>query len=178
MKMSSLIFGNGTNIVHWKPSPLTRGTFDILSTCLITLVLCVWTAVHLNVPRPADHWRPIWRKFGWLVLTLLAPELVAWTAWYVHAAARTGAMLVPVHLYSAMALTIIRNQRSEALSTMRFVNDAYSLPNPPTWAQSVARMVKNAALKAARLLTFLQQDLLKVNTSIGCFKRGLVLIPA
>ena len=81
--MSTLLFGNGTDIVHWKPSPSARGTFDILSTCIITMLLCVWTAVHLNVPPPGSAWVPRLRKIGWLILALLAPEMVAYTAWYV-----------------------------------------------------------------------------------------------
>lgn len=81
--MSSLLFGNGTDLVHWKPSPNTRGTFDILSTCLITMLLCVWTAVHLNISPPGAFWSPKLRKLGWLILALLAPEIVAYTAWYV-----------------------------------------------------------------------------------------------
>ena len=82
--MSSLLFGNGTDLVHWEPSPNTRGTFDILSTCIITLLLCVWTAVHLNVPPPGSVWQPRLRKGGWLILALLAPEMVAYTAWYIQ----------------------------------------------------------------------------------------------
>ena len=81
--MSSLLFGNGTEIVHWRSSPNTRSTLDILITCIITLLLCVWTAVHLNISQPASVWRPRLRKFGWLVLALLAPEIVVYTAWYV-----------------------------------------------------------------------------------------------
>ena len=81
--MSSIVFGNGTDLVHWKPSPQTRGTFDILTTCIITILLCVWTAVHLNVPPPGSFWGPRLRKVGWLILALLAPEMVAYTAWYV-----------------------------------------------------------------------------------------------
>ena len=81
--MSSRLFGNGTDIVHWQPNPQTRGTFDILSTCMITMLLCVWTAVHLNVSLPGTVWGPRLRKVGWLVLALLAPEMVAYTAWYV-----------------------------------------------------------------------------------------------
>ena len=84
--MSSLVFGNGTDIVHWKESSTTRGTFDILSTCVITMLLCVWTAVHLNVQPPGEVWRPRLRKVGWLVLALLAPEMVAYTAWWVRLA--------------------------------------------------------------------------------------------
>ena len=83
LTMSSLLFGNGTDIVHWRSSPNTRSTLDILSTCIITLLLCVWTAVHLNISQPASVWRPRLRKFGWLVLALLAPEIVVYTAWYV-----------------------------------------------------------------------------------------------
>ena len=81
--MSSLLFGNGTDLVHWESSPKTRGTFDILSTCIITMLLCVWTAVHLNVPPPDSFWGPKLRKVGWLILALIAPEMVAYTAWYV-----------------------------------------------------------------------------------------------
>ena len=47
------------------------------------MILCVWTAVHLNVPIPGTVWGPRVRKVGWLVLALLAPEMVAYTAWYV-----------------------------------------------------------------------------------------------
>ena len=82
--MSWLLFGNGTDIVHWRPSPTTRGTFDILTTCVTTLLLCVWTAVHLNVSPPDSFWGPKLRKVGWLVLALLAPEMVAFTACYVN----------------------------------------------------------------------------------------------
>ncbi|KAF2797184.1 hypothetical protein K505DRAFT_236065, partial [Melanomma pulvis-pyrius CBS 109.77] len=61
----------------WKPEPVVRGTFSILSTCLITMGLCVWTAVHLNIPEYKKQSRQIWRKVGWLVLALLAPEMVS-----------------------------------------------------------------------------------------------------
>lgn len=81
--MSSLLFGNGTDIVHWQPSPSKRGTFDILSSCIITMLLCVWTAVHLNISPPESTWRPRVRKVGWVIVALLAPEFIAYTAWYV-----------------------------------------------------------------------------------------------
>ena len=84
VNMSALLFGNGTDVVHWKPSSNTRGTFDILTTCAITMLLCVWTAVHLNVSPPEGFWKTKFRKIKWLLIALVAPEMVAYTAWYVR----------------------------------------------------------------------------------------------
>ena len=71
---------NGT--VTWQPEPSTRGTWSILSTCLITTSLCVWTAVHLNIPPPNQKHAQFWRKLYWLGIGLFAPEMVAYMAWY------------------------------------------------------------------------------------------------
>ena len=72
------IFGNASTSppARWKAEPYERGTFGILSTCIITLGLCVWTAIHLNVPARNGHLRQLLRKVGWMVLGFLAPELV------------------------------------------------------------------------------------------------------
>ncbi|KAF2140459.1 uncharacterized protein K452DRAFT_359536 [Aplosporella prunicola CBS 121167] len=81
------IFGNRTDTVFWVPEPTQRGTFGILSSCIVTTLLCVWSAVHLNIPQKEDEERPwyakhqFWRKIKWLFLALLAPELVAYGAW-------------------------------------------------------------------------------------------------
>jgi hypothetical protein len=69
-------------VTGWMPSAPTRGTTDILWTCTATITLCVWTAVHLNIPAPDDtHSRRFWRKVKWTVVGLLAPEIVLFTAW-------------------------------------------------------------------------------------------------
>ena len=76
-------FGNSTQALpaSWRDEPLTRGTWNILSTCLITLALCLWTALHLNIPRHREGvWRSKMRKARWLLLGLLAPEMIAYTA--------------------------------------------------------------------------------------------------
>lgn len=36
----------------WNAGPTTRGTISLLLSCVLTLVLCVHTAVHLNVSAP------------------------------------------------------------------------------------------------------------------------------
>ncbi|KAF2824835.1 hypothetical protein CC86DRAFT_47574 [Ophiobolus disseminans] len=73
---------NGTQFHTWRPEPQVRGTFSILSSCLLTMVLCVWTAVHLNIPEYGKLTAQVWRKLGWVMISLLAPELVLLTAYY------------------------------------------------------------------------------------------------
>ena len=84
------IFGNGTipPPVNWEPDASTRGTSDILSACLITLGLCLWSALHLSIPRHGKSSQQKWYKCGWLALGLFAPEMVAYTAWAQRRAAR------------------------------------------------------------------------------------------
>jgi len=65
----------------WHAEPKTRGTSSILSSCLITLFFCIWTTVHLNLPMHKKESRQVYRKILWLVIGLLAPELVVWNAW-------------------------------------------------------------------------------------------------
>jgi hypothetical protein len=67
----------------WHPEPTFRGTWSILSSCLITISLCVWTAVHLNVPEHGQKdyfggWVTMQqlRKAKWLLIGLFAPEVV------------------------------------------------------------------------------------------------------
>ena len=46
------------------------------------MILCVWTSVHLNIPgHNGGIKQSFLRKPGWLLLALLAPEIVAWNAW-------------------------------------------------------------------------------------------------
>ncbi|MCJ1375338.1 hypothetical protein MMC20_006573 [Loxospora ochrophaea] len=54
------------------------------------MALCVWTAIHLNVPRKGkgSTRERILRKSGWALLGLLAPELVVYAAWKQRAAAQ------------------------------------------------------------------------------------------
>ncbi|EGO57533.1 hypothetical protein NEUTE1DRAFT_129457 [Neurospora tetrasperma FGSC 2508] len=77
--MGNEIFGHSftnSSDPNWVPEPGTRGTFSILSVCLVTLGLCVWTAIHLNVPEHNEPgWKQLMRKTGWLMLSLLSPEI-------------------------------------------------------------------------------------------------------
>ncbi|KAE8449594.1 hypothetical protein EG329_007924 [Mollisiaceae sp. DMI_Dod_QoI] len=62
----------------WVSGPSTRGTFGLVFSCVITLFLCVWTTVHVNIDPPANgkSWIPkrAIKKFGWACATLIFPE--------------------------------------------------------------------------------------------------------
>ena len=70
----------------WVSGPKERGTWQILYSCLFTLLLCVYTAIHLNVPHKDDTAFRFWlRKLKWVVIAVFAPELVVYAAfeqWY------------------------------------------------------------------------------------------------
>jgi hypothetical protein len=85
-----LAINTTTTTYNFVSSPNTRGTLDILWSSLSTLLLCVWTIQHLNVPPQIESHNPhrrtrvqTWRrellwiygsKLKWMVTTLLAPE--------------------------------------------------------------------------------------------------------
>lgn len=77
-----VVFGNVTNqTTPWTPEPKGRGTWSLLSSCVITIALCAWTALHLNVPEHGTSGRQWLRKTKWLLLGLTAPEMVVYVAW-------------------------------------------------------------------------------------------------
>ncbi|PHH85438.1 hypothetical protein CDD83_415 [Cordyceps sp. RAO-2017] len=82
----------------WESGPHTRGTLGLFFSCVITLFLCVWTTVHVNIePTNEMNYRfsklcgfaipylsnrdlgkilvKSWvRKLGWGLVTLIVPE--------------------------------------------------------------------------------------------------------
>ena len=72
---------NDTVVRAWVSPPNTRGTSDILYTCIVTIVLCVYTAVHLNIPPPGERFYWQWlRRAKWTAFGIFAPEIVLFTA--------------------------------------------------------------------------------------------------
>ncbi|CAG8978272.1 hypothetical protein HYALB_00010224 [Hymenoscyphus albidus] len=74
--------------INYVSSTGTRGTLDILWSCLFTIFACTWTVLHLNVPEQRDGRDLGWRgnikwlmkgfliKFKWMLMTVVAPEIV------------------------------------------------------------------------------------------------------
>ncbi|EKM55007.1 uncharacterized protein PHACADRAFT_119896 [Phanerochaete carnosa HHB-10118-sp] len=63
----------------WRPDPTFRGTWGIISTCLSTLVICVWSAIHVDIP-PRHQKRSFVVKVRWLIIGLFAPDVLLYTA--------------------------------------------------------------------------------------------------
>ncbi|KDN72213.1 hypothetical protein CSUB01_10047 [Colletotrichum sublineola] len=65
----------------WVSEPNGRGTFGLICSCVLTLTICVWTALHLNVPpiRSTLRSRAVERT-KWVLYGIFAPELVVATA--------------------------------------------------------------------------------------------------
>ncbi|KAH5296116.1 hypothetical protein HBI12_213870 [Parastagonospora nodorum] len=70
---------NGT--VVWKATPDVRGSFSILSTCVLTLLLCAYASLHLDIPQYGKTgWsHRAWKKVQWVCIGLCAPEFVRYS---------------------------------------------------------------------------------------------------
>lgn len=86
---------NQTLVHGWKSTDCGRGTSDILWSCLSTILLCVWTVIHLPLPccsrfedgqpipgEPSQSWRDWIIRNGIVpaVFSVIAPELLTFTA--------------------------------------------------------------------------------------------------
>lgn len=83
-------------LVHgWHSPDCGRGTSDILWSCLATILLCVWTVIHLPIPccsrfedgtivsgEPSRSWRNWFIRSGIVpaVISVVAPEFLTVTA--------------------------------------------------------------------------------------------------
>lgn len=80
---------DSSRLVRYVGDPNQRGTSSLIISCLLTLVLCVWSALHLNVPHPDDTiWYRFWVNTRWILTGVYAPELVVFTAWRQWSSAR------------------------------------------------------------------------------------------
>ncbi|KAI1096420.1 hypothetical protein F5B19DRAFT_436353 [Rostrohypoxylon terebratum] len=83
------LFTNGTQLVGYVQDPNGRGTTTLILSSLLTLVLCVWSALHLNVPRQHQtRLQGLWLNVRWIITGIYAPELVVFTAWRQWCSAR------------------------------------------------------------------------------------------
>jgi hypothetical protein len=80
-----------TNILAsgWVSGPNDRGTIDIIWSCFLTIFLCTWTAICLNLPHAKDGGLEMFgRKAKWMFWAIVSPELVLSIAIGQYASAR------------------------------------------------------------------------------------------
>ena len=73
---------NTTNLApSWVPEPPGRGTWRIISSCVFTLSLCVFTAIHLNIGPHGQTTVAWWlHKCKWVGVAIVSPEIVLYSA--------------------------------------------------------------------------------------------------
>ena len=67
---------NETLIHGWRSEPQGRGTWSILWSCLATIFISTWSALHLNVPKRHGRSYLLFRKIRWMLLAVVAPEAI------------------------------------------------------------------------------------------------------
>lgn len=66
---------SNSTLVGWQDPPGTRGTFDILKTCIGTVILLCWSTVPANVPSQRGGWWQQYRgKVALFLWSLLGPD--------------------------------------------------------------------------------------------------------
>lgn len=84
-----------TQYVHYVGDPNGRGTYSLIISCVLTLILCVWSALHLNVPSSSQTTlASLLTQCRWIVTGVYAPELVVFTAWRQWSSAKLLSNLV------------------------------------------------------------------------------------
>ena len=64
-------------VQKWVAENDQRSTTKIFFSCILTLLVCTWTALHLNVPHSREgQIRLLLRKAKWMFITFVAPEFV------------------------------------------------------------------------------------------------------
>jgi hypothetical protein len=66
--------------VAYQAGPSLRGTANIFSSCIWTIWLSVYTALHLNIDSRRRWRRRFFTKLQWTLIAMIAPELMLWTA--------------------------------------------------------------------------------------------------
>ncbi|OTB12606.1 hypothetical protein K445DRAFT_43375, partial [Daldinia sp. EC12] len=64
----------------WVSAQGIRSTSDILWSCVVTLTACIYTSLHLNIGRESGWRQRLWQKVKWVIIAILAPEIVVFTA--------------------------------------------------------------------------------------------------
>ena len=60
----------------WVDEPNGRGTWGLIQNCLVTLFLCIYTAIHLNISPHQTRKKSWLRRIGASLLASAIPEFM------------------------------------------------------------------------------------------------------
>ncbi|GJE92304.1 hypothetical protein PsYK624_084580 [Phanerochaete sordida] len=96
-----------------------RDTMDIISACASTLITCVYTSVHFDVPRSyahrlpllqklraKDYWLELWTKASFWLLAVFSPEMLVLHAFYEHVIAARDVAWMRAHGHAEWSLAL------------------------------------------------------------------------
>ena len=82
----------------WVGESKQRSTFSIISLCFSTLIICIWSTLHFNIPaKRYTATRRFFIQVSWMILALLAPEILLYLA--MHEWIKANALLKKVHMF-------------------------------------------------------------------------------
>jgi hypothetical protein len=65
----------------WVAEPTQRGSYGIISLCLSTLLISIWSTLHFNVPtRRCSTTRRFFFQVLWMLIALVVPEILLCSA--------------------------------------------------------------------------------------------------
>ena len=68
---------NSSSLEILIPISTTRSAYDIVFMCYSTMIICVWSALHINIPTwPRGFWKTSFCKLAWIILGILMPDLL------------------------------------------------------------------------------------------------------
>ncbi|KAH9854730.1 hypothetical protein C2E23DRAFT_912830 [Lenzites betulinus] len=107
-----------------------RASMDIISACASTLLTCVYSSVHFDVPRShahrlsflrkvrtRDYWLELWAKITFWLLGVFSPEMLVLHAFYEHMIARRDVAWMRAHGHAEWTLTLAFAADMGALTT-------------------------------------------------------------
>lgn len=113
--------GERVETVGWQSDPNGRGTFTLVSSCVLTLTICVYSAMHLNVPPHRESTFQFWlRNIKWGLLGIFGPELVIFIAWKQYLSAKSIVKRSQNELYTNKAIS--RRGQIEKQPTMVMIS--------------------------------------------------------
>ncbi|KAH8599526.1 hypothetical protein B0O99DRAFT_328402 [Bisporella sp. PMI_857] len=127
-------------VVNFVSTPNSRGTLNILWSCLFTIIACTWSIQHLNIPESpieppagANSWirawysfKNVWKKFQtslkWMLFTISEAEIRDKNKSSVFVKA-----LAVIQIILVSAEVIVRHSRGLSVSQLEIVVCAFSL---------------------------------------------------